>query len=913
MATVTIDEKGLLIDGRRRWIVGGLIDPARIPSAEWPARLDAAAASGLNTITVPAAWRHHEPLEGQFRFDGDHDVARFVRLAGERRLMVILRPGPFLGNGWDRGAIPAWVDPGVHEESGRPRALRSSSPAFLSAAGAWIRALAEQVGALQASRGGPIVLIQNEHRWFCGDADEAEAYLGELARRLRENGLTMPIVNTNNLYASAEGELEAWNGFDDALSTYRQLRAVRPQQPALALDLEVGRPLVWGQAVESPDPDLLLHTLAQALAAGAQPSLGPFAGGSRFGFSGGRLPFARGGFVAQSADDGAPLDEAGRPTAALARLRPLLLFASSFERLLATIEWSRPPACLAPGGAGVSVIDASGDAGHVVFLLTDPDASGKRRAGVQRLLLPDGRSLEVDLRDSPAVWCLLDAPLERSRRLDYASASVLWHSGDALALMAPAGATVSLSVGGSALELQSPRGKAPETTEHEGLTIALLNSEQAAVAIRAGSDLLIGARSEEAAAPGWRSWTRVSSSGEVASGTWGSGASPPRATVSGWSAASSEAFATGASERYAVIDGPADLTTLGVSEGYGWLRLTLRSASARRPKALLPESADRVHVYVGGRPVAVVGVGPGASEEPFTLPLAKGDNTIVLLAENLGRPAGGWSESQRKGVWGHLHEVKAFKAGKPALESGELLRPLDFRTPLTRLHDDDRTRARRVTWSFMHRRRSPLIFRLGTLPAGFQALLVVNGEVIDAVDEGSRGVYVLAEALRQGKNAVQLAVLGDPEEALAALAKSASFHEGVASLSEKAEWSFARWERPDDRLFEPCANSHDGDGAPIWRRATFSASPGGEPLGVDLRGLTKGQAFLNGRHLGRYFERTAGGASVGGQRGMWLPASWLVEGENTLTIFDEHGAPADKCRIAPLTKIRGSSRARAGA
>lgn len=911
MATVTTDEKGLLIDGRRRWMVGGVIDPARIPSSHWERRLDAAVASGLNTITVPVAWSHHEPLEGQFRFTGEHDIARFIKLAGERRLLVVLRPGPFLGSGWDRGAIPAWVDPGTEEESGRPLGLRSSAPGFLAAAGAWIGALAEQVAPLQASRGGPIVLIQNEHRWFCGDSEEAEAYLGELARRLRENGLTMPLINTNNLYASAEGEIEAWNGFDDALATYRQLRAVRPQRPALAWDLELGRPPVWGQPADAtPDPEQLLAAAAQALAAGAQFNLGPFAGGSRFGFSAGRLPFVRDGFVAQSASDGAPLDEAGRPTESLSWLRPLLLFASSFERLLASVDWSRAPACLAPGETGVSVIHAAGEAGNVVICLRD-SGRGRRKNAAHILLLPDGRSLEVDLKDRPVAWCLVDATLERSRRLDYASASVVWHAGDAIALTAPAGSAVSLSINGSALELTAPRGKTPETTEHEGLTVALLNTEQASVAIRTSDGLLIGASSSEEPAEGWRSWTRIGTSGAVDSGSWNNArtgaktGAGSRASLSGWSQAPTNSFIDGTSERFAVIEGPEDLTSLGVSEGYGWLRLTLRSASAKRPKMLLPESADRVHVFSNGEPVAVAGLGPGASEDPFTLPLAKGDNTITLLVDNLGRPAGGWSDLQRKGVWGHLLEVKAFKPGKPALAEGELLRPLDFRTPLTRLHGDDRTRGRRVTWSFMHRRKSPIVLRLGELPRGFQGLLIVNDEIVDAIDEGSRGVYALSSALRQGRNVVQIATLGDPEEALATIGKNANFHEGDASLSEKAEWSFARWERPEDRLFEPCAKTHDGEDLPVWRRATFSASPDGEPIAFDPRGLTKGQVFVNGRNLGRYFERDGSGKAVGGQRGMYLPGAWLNEGENTLAIFDEHGAPADKCRLGAFRKIRG--------
>ncbi len=907
MATVSFDERGLLIDGRRRWLVGGTIDPARIPAEDWGSRLDAAAASGLTAVTVPIAWSEHEPLQGQFRFEGQHDVARFVRLAGERKLLVVLRPGPFLGAGWDRGAIPAWVDPGIDEGSGRPLALRSSAPEFLAACGAWIAAVAERLTGLQASSGGPIVLVQNEHRWFCGDADEAQAYLGELARRLRETGFNVPLVNTNNLFAGSEGEIEAWNGYHDGLATFRQLRAVRPNQPALAWDFELGRPPVWGKEAEAPPaPSEALHAIAQAMAAGAQVNLGPFAGGSRFGFSAGRLPFSRDGFVAQSADDGAPLDESGRPTETLGAIRPLLMFASSFERLFAMADWSSPSACLTPGERGVPVVQASGDAGSVVFVFRSPGASTARKDLRRDILLPDGRSLEVDLKDRPVVWCLLDAPLDRSHRLDYANASVIWNEGRALAVSAPAGSDVALSINGSALHATAPRGKKPEIIEHEDVTVAVLSTDQASVAIRTPEGLLIGAESESRPAEGCKSWTRIGRDGATQSGNWNSGASPgARITLTGWSCAAADEFVDGESERFAVIDRPESLEKLGVNYGYGWLRATFRTTSARRPKVSIPQSNDRVHVYASGEFTGVAGLGPGASEAPFPLPLARGENAIVLLIDNLGRPAGGWSDLQRKGVWGPIWETKPLRVGKPKLERGDLLSPLSFRTPLTRLHEDDRTHPQRVTWSFTHRRKSPIALRLGPLPEGFQALLVVNGEVVEAIDEGARGVFVLADELRQGKNAVQLATLSDPQAALDLLGKQAVFEELASDVTEKAEWSFARWEPPADRLFEPCPKNHNGEGRPIWRRATFRASPDGEPLALDPRGLTKGQAFLNGRNLGRYFEAGPDGEAIPGQRGIYLPAAWLLEGENTLTLFDEHGASAERCRVTELRKLRG--------
>lgn len=904
MPTVTLDHRGLTIDGTRRWIVSGTIDPARVPAELWPHRLRAALEAGLNTVLVPAVWSVHEPRSGAFDFSGDQDIAAFIRMAGELGLMVVLRPGPFQGSGWDRGGIPAWVTAGSTED-GNTKALRSASPEFLKSCAAWLRALGGQLRSLQATEGGPIVLVQSEHRWFCGDQTQARGYLGELGRYLHESGFTAPQLNTNNLFAAAEGEIDAWNGLDDLAGTLRQLRAVRPEQPVLAWDVELGRSSTWEHPSTPIAPNEGLHKLAQAFAAGGQVNLGPFAGGSRFGFSGGRMPFSRDGFYTQSADDGAPLDEAGQPTALLDALRPLLLFASSFERLFAMAEWRAASACLAPQPAAESVVQATGEAGSVVFILRDPGAKSKNMK--RELLLSDGRRFCVDLKDRPAVWCLLETPLGSNSTIDYTNASVIWAGSRAIALTAPVGSLVEISLNGSMLEGAPSRGRTPSIIEHEGVTVALLSTEQAAAAVRTPEGLLIGADAAGRPREGWKKWALISPDGGVQRGGWDSPErTSSRRTLTGWTRAGTEDVTSGKSERFAVIDDPDTLDALGVPEGYGWMRLRLSNTSSRKPMVLAAESGDRVHFFRAGKFVETAGLGPDATEDPFVLPIAKGKQTVVALLDNLGRPSGGWSELQRKGLWGSIFEVKPFKAGTPSVEIFPALNPLEFRSPLTRLHTDDETHTGRVTWSFMYRRKSPLLFRAGTLPTGVSGLLVVNDVIVDVLDEGSRGDFVLrGDVLRTGKNVVQFAPLSDPAEALAVLKSGALFFECVDNLAAGAEWAFARWEMPRDRMFTEIHNDEARDD-PAWWRATFPAQRGAEPLVFDPKGLTKGQVFLNGHNVGRYFAATRDGKKLAGQRGVYLPEPWVHHDRpNVLTIFDEHGAAPSGCRVSEFRKLRG--------
>ena len=49
--------------------------------------------AGLNAVQTYAEWSLHEPHKGQFDFDGDNDLFRFIELAQKHDLLVILRVG----------------------------------------------------------------------------------------------------------------------------------------------------------------------------------------------------------------------------------------------------------------------------------------------------------------------------------------------------------------------------------------------------------------------------------------------------------------------------------------------------------------------------------------------------------------------------------------------------------------------------------------------------------------------------------------------------------------------------------------------------------------------------------------------------------------------------------------------------
>jgi hypothetical protein len=366
--------------------------------------------------------------------------------------------------------------------------------------------------------------------------------------------------------------------------------------------------------------------------------------------------------------------------------------------------------------------------------------------------------------------------------------------------------------------------------------------------------------------------------------------------MSPWTTAGQQDYLDGTSARFAAIAGPSDLSALGCPFGYGWYRLSPKAAHARRVHAAFPNAGDRMHVYAEGRLLDVVGVGPGATDA-ITLPIRHG-HPLVVLAENFGRFADGANLGEPKGLFGEAYEVAPLRPGKPTVETGAPLDVLAFRAPLWELSEGDATSPDRVTWHLPSGKKHGVVMWMEEPPPG--ALLVVNDKTVAFVDRsGPRALVIGPDQLSKGKNTVQLALVahGHADDEARRLAGVVRFEQIESELLGDMELAFARWEPPAASAYSAKPAPHAA-GTPAWHRCTFTANPAEGPLWLELQGMTKGQVFVNGRHLGRYFVATATGKRVPPQDRSMIPASWFkADAPNELVLFDEHGGHPARCRL----------------
>nr|KAJ0212760.1 hypothetical protein LSAT_V11C400179160 [Lactuca sativa] len=172
--TVTYDNKALIIDGRKRILQSGSIHYPRATPEMWPDIIGKAKEGGLDVIETYVFWNYHEPVKGQYYFEGRFDLVKFVKTVHEAGLFVHLRIGPYACAEWNYGGFPLWLHfiPDIQF-----RTTNGPYQAEMELFLAKIVNLMKEEN-LFASQGGPIILAQVENEY--GNVEWAYGVGGEL-------------------------------------------------------------------------------------------------------------------------------------------------------------------------------------------------------------------------------------------------------------------------------------------------------------------------------------------------------------------------------------------------------------------------------------------------------------------------------------------------------------------------------------------------------------------------------------------------------------------------------------------------------------------------------------------------------------------------------------------------------------
>ncbi|MFK4760117.1 beta-galactosidase [Microbacterium sp. ZW T5_45] len=197
---VSLTNRYVELAGRPVIPVSGEMHFSRVPRAEWDERLRLMRSGGVTVVATYLIWIHHEPERGRPSFDGNLDVAAFVRCAAAAGLDVVLRVGPWCHGEVRNGGFPDWVQQA-------PVAHRTDDPGYLTLVEPWFSALGEQLAPL-CGTGSNVIAIQLDNELY-----DQPGHLATLKALARAKGLIAPIYT-----ATAWGGAELPHG--DVLPLY---------------------------------------------------------------------------------------------------------------------------------------------------------------------------------------------------------------------------------------------------------------------------------------------------------------------------------------------------------------------------------------------------------------------------------------------------------------------------------------------------------------------------------------------------------------------------------------------------------------------------------------------------------------------------------------------------------------------
>jgi hypothetical protein len=180
-ATLTLDSRSLLLNGRAWTPVMGEFHYARYPEKEWREELLKMKAGGIDIVSTYVFWIHHEEIEGQFDWSGSRNLRHFIQLCQDTGLKAFVRCGP-----WDHGEVRNGGFPDWLLQKGWKTRCNDSN--YLDKTALFYGQIAQQLDGLFWKNGGPVIGIQFENE-YSGPAE----HLMTLKRLGREAGLDAPI------------------------------------------------------------------------------------------------------------------------------------------------------------------------------------------------------------------------------------------------------------------------------------------------------------------------------------------------------------------------------------------------------------------------------------------------------------------------------------------------------------------------------------------------------------------------------------------------------------------------------------------------------------------------------------------------------------------------------------------------
>ena len=524
--TLAANSQYLLRDGQPWLPVMGEFHYSRSPASSWAAELAKMKAAGIDIVASYVFWNHHEQTPGRFDWRGNRDLHRFVQLAAQAGLKVLVRLGPWAHGESRYGGIPDWVVDAMP--------TRGNDPEYLG----HVERLYAEIGAQLKGQlwkdGGPVIGVQIENEYNLTGPGQGEAHILALKRLALKAGLDVPLYTVTGwdgtVYPSGEVTPvfggypdEPWGvattelppketyafrfgsrvsgdlGAQTAASGRGTAETDMDRTPFLGAEYGAGLPAMYRRRT-LVSPDDIASMLPVQLGSGVN-LLGYYM------FHGGRNPVSAAGTGLEestlsggyndtpriSYDFNAPLGPDGQQRPVLERLRPLHYFLHDYGARLATMTVRKPD--VTPDSPTELTLPrwsvrSNGDSGFLFFNNHVRQYAMPAQRAVRFSIRLPGRTLElpsqpVDIANGAYFVWPLGQDLD-GVALDYATAQPVarldsGRDGIVHVFAASEGIPAEFSVSGKLSTLEAGTGALQRIGEAQGraVSVLLLSAAQA--------------------------------------------------------------------------------------------------------------------------------------------------------------------------------------------------------------------------------------------------------------------------------------------------------------------------------------------------------------------------------------------------------------------------------------------------
>ena len=897
-------------NGKPVFLIAGSMDYFRIPSELWRDRLLQAKRGGINCIASYIAWNWHEAEDGIFNFEGDRDLGRFIDICGELGLYFYPRVGPFICDEWEAAAHPAWL---IGIDGTQFRAMHQPTMKYVRR---WFGQLIPIIASRQVTKGGPVILVQQENEYFFFNRADGKEYQNTLVRWLRELGIDVTISDCNGFENRVADSLQTINGFQ--MEGVHRFRTDRADLPIMISEHYTDYMDCWAWPDTAyPATDQVEQQSMEMLSERVMYSYFMYNAGTNFGFTAPTTWKTDDSFCTTTYYKGAPLAEGGALNPMFYAAKSADILAMNFQEFFCRSKMIESP--LKVDGP-IKISELNSEKGYMLFILpkdptivsqeyaTDgtppvrwanehrPSEEIRNMAGI--LVLPSGEKPELAEGSANPLMLPFKYQATENCIIDWSNATLMGIAGSdqkpTLVFRGEAKRKGQTSINGQKITFGFGLQE-PSIQEVGNIRILGLSRELADNAWFADGRLVVGpAYLGEKKGDKHECWFNEKLTKVLVVNTDGSIKNEMVTTnllennkiqLKNWKSYILPEI-NGGGKDWKNIDRPLCLEKIGAYLGYAWYGASYISKKNESTTLQFTIASDRFHVFHNGKSIGIWGRGVNATRGTLNVDIQIGTNNFVFLCDNMGRSSEGRA-CDRKGIQGPV----VIGSRKLDLDSAELTSPAappsenyEFTTyhsftgsGLAGWARDKKSGVglSGFAWTIPYSPKERYIMGLNWIAQ--YAWVLVNGKIVDEhggdlslVNGFSTKEFLIPEIEKCDKVRIELIVYG-------AELKNVNDHVSIYSFDSKSvltNWKYKLWGKP-------AIEGNPVSGNPIWWECELDKPTLPMPLFLYPEGMSKGQAYLNGAALGRFWE-------IGPQKNLYMPEPWW-KNQNNIAIFEEEG------------------------